>query len=104
MPSPHKCLMDKAGNGGNGGIISLIPPILHGCNCSGNGGNGRQRRVKVLNAPVGRGHRGSLPILQRLNMLKIIYLFLPGKRVNFALQYVFLTPHKKYCNACPNKT
>ena len=55
-------------------------------------------KVKVLNAPVGRGHRGSLPILQRLNMLKIIYLFLPGKRVNFALQYVFLIPYKKYCS------
>ena len=61
-------------------------------------------RVKALNDPAAE-HGVSQPILQRLHLLeKTIYPFLPGKRVNFALQYVFLTPHKKYCNACPNKT
>ena len=60
-------------------------------------------RVKVLNDPAAE-HGVSQPILQRPHLLeKTIYPFLPGKRVNLALQYVFLIPHKKYCNICPNK-
>jgi len=60
-------------------------------------------RVKVLNDPAA-GHGVSQPILQRQHLLeKTIYPFLPGKRVNFALQYVFLKPYEKYCNIRPNQ-
>ena len=66
---------------------------------AGTGGNGWQRmRYSWLKRP-GCFHR----VASQSSTPAAAGKPLPGKRINFALNYLFI-PHKKYYNTCPNTT